>query len=104
MENSSRATPAHTNGFAARERDDAWAGKKSPSRRSLSRILSLANSLPDALFTSTSMSFLFIGWNHVPHCHGGEDAERRIVVRFAMPLSAAWAFRSELNKKLAAGH
>jgi hypothetical protein len=37
---------------------------------------------------------------------GGEyDApERRIVVRFAMPISAARALRSELNKKLAAGH
>jgi hypothetical protein len=47
----------------------------------------------------------FIGWTYMPTLGGEYDApERRIVVRFAMPISAARALRSELNKKLAAGH
>jgi hypothetical protein len=47
----------------------------------------------------------FIGWTYMPTLDGEYDApERRIVVRFAMPISAARALRTELNKKLAAGH
>jgi hypothetical protein len=45
----------------------------------------------------------FIGWTYVPQL-GEEVAERRIVVRFAMPIGAARALRTDLNKKLAAGH
>jgi hypothetical protein len=45
----------------------------------------------------------FTGWIFTPHTEGNMP-ERRIIVRFAMPISAARALRSELNKKLAAGH
>jgi hypothetical protein len=41
----------------------------------------------------------------MPYLGGeAEMAERRIVVRFAMPISVARALRTGLNKKLAAGH
>jgi hypothetical protein len=42
-------------------------------------------------------------WTNIPFL-GGQEAERRIIVRFAMPINAARALRTELNKTLAAGH
>jgi hypothetical protein len=47
---------------------------------------------------------MFTGWTYIPCMGELTSAERRINVRFAMPISAARALRTELNKKLAAGH
>jgi hypothetical protein len=43
----------------------------------------------------------FTGWVYLP---ANDYDARRIVVRFAMPTSAARALRAELNRKLDAGH
>lgn len=40
-----------------------------------------------------------VGWVHVPNI-GGEAEERRITVRFAMPIDAARALREGMNKAL----
>lgn len=40
-----------------------------------------------------------IGWTHVPAI-GGETEERRITVRFTMPMNATRRLRDDLNKKL----
>jgi hypothetical protein len=40
-----------------------------------------------------------VGWVQLPQL-GGEMDERRISVRFAMPIDAARALRDDLNKKL----
>ena len=44
-----------------------------------------------------------VGWMNTPHL-GGETEERRIVVRFAMPIDAARTLQRELAAAIREGH
>jgi hypothetical protein len=61
--------------------------------------------LTECAVNADQYALRFTGWTYMPSLGNEYDAsERRIIVRFAMPIGAARALRTELNKKLAAGH
>jgi hypothetical protein len=46
----------------------------------------------------------FVGWETTPEVEGDHPKERRIVVRFDMPLDTAGALRNALSKAIPKGH